>query len=557
MSNQEKDTIYVDAEDDITVVIDKVRASSSKIVALVLPKRATTFQSIVNLKLLKRTSSEAKKNIVLITSESGLLPIAGAVGLHVAKTLQSKPLVPAAPALNNMVITEEADTAIRGDKPLDLQTPIGVLAGHVAAEETIELDNEAAAVMAGSAAAAAVKKPARSLSKKLKVPDFDRFRLMLFGGAGFLILLIVFSVFALVILPKAKITIKTDTSTISTDLNITAKTDAKNVDVQQLIIPAISKELKKTDTEKTPSTGQRNEGTKAEGKVTLTLTDCSQPLVNVPAGTGVSASSLTFITSESATLVSTVKGGKCSNEGDASATVAVVAQKAGDNYNLGARNYSVAGFSNVSGTGSTMAGGTSKIIQIVSQQDVDNAKQKIIERLNGVATAELKSQFITDNAQPLTDTFTASSPTVVSTPNVNDVASEVSVSVSITYTQIGVKQADLKQLVENDIKKRIDASKQTIQDNGIEKATIQLADKKMPNQATFNIKTFALAGPKLDADGIKKDIAGKKRRQSQSIIEERPGIQEVEIKYSPFWVQSTPKSTKKITVVFDQNDANK
>src|SRR3546814_1310977 len=40
---------------EITSIIDKVRAGDGRIVALVLPKRATVLQSIVNMKLLKRS----------------------------------------------------------------------------------------------------------------------------------------------------------------------------------------------------------------------------------------------------------------------------------------------------------------------------------------------------------------------------------------------------------------------------------------------------------------------------------------------------------------------
>src|SRR5436190_17633981 len=91
-----KETIYVDVEDDITAIIDKVEAAKAKVVALVLPKRSTTLQSTVNMRLLKRSAESADKDLVLVTSEGALLPLAGAVGLHVAKNLQSAPKVPTA-----------------------------------------------------------------------------------------------------------------------------------------------------------------------------------------------------------------------------------------------------------------------------------------------------------------------------------------------------------------------------------------------------------------------------------------------------------------------------
>ena len=72
-----KDTVYIDVDDEITGIIDKIENSENKVVALVLPKRAASLQSIVNMKLLKRSADTAGKNVVLITSEAALLPLAG------------------------------------------------------------------------------------------------------------------------------------------------------------------------------------------------------------------------------------------------------------------------------------------------------------------------------------------------------------------------------------------------------------------------------------------------------------------------------------------------
>ncbi|HUP26096.1 MAG TPA: hypothetical protein VM124_00420 [Candidatus Limnocylindrales bacterium] len=551
-----KDTIYIDAEDEITAIIDKMRASESKIVALVLPKRSSVLQSVVNLKLLKRTASEAKKNLVLITSDNNLLPLAGAVGLHVAKTLQSKPAVPVAPAQNDNAITVDGADAEPVDAMPDPNTPVGVLAGETAAEETIELDNdsESDAAVAASAATGAAK----PLNKKLRVPDFDRFRLLLFAGVALLLLLIIGGIFAFVVLPKAKIVIKTDTTSVATDLTVIANTDAKAVSIDQLVVPGLKKELKKTNTEKVPATGKRDEGTKATGKITIT--NCSPDIVNLSANTTFSSGTFNFLSTEAVSVPKssysfTPGGFVCDKNG--THTVSVVAQNGGDSYNLGARSYQIAGSpANVTAAGSDMKGGTSKIVQIVSQEDIDNAKQKVTDRLNAAATAELKSLFTADNALPLTETFAGGAPIIISTPSVNEAGSDVNVSVSIAYTELGVKQDDLKQLVEDNVKKHIDNSKQTIQDNGLGKAALRVTDKTSPSRVKFHLQAVSVAGAQLDAEGIKKEIAGKKKGATQALIQARPGIREVDIKYSPFWVHSTPKKTSHITITFEQNDSS-
>lgn len=557
-----KDVVYVDVDDEITAIIEKVRDSSGKIVALVLPKRAAVFQSIVNMRLLKRTADAAKKHIVLVTSEPGLLPLAGAVGIHVAKTAQSKPVIPPAPQTSDAPVTvneiEVEDASGNNEDYLDPNASIGELAGLPLRdqEETIEVDNEEPDDIAAAAAATETIRPAKKpFNRKLKVPNFDKFRTRLFLGVGLLILLIIGWYAAFYVMPRAKITIKTDTVSVTSNLNITASPSAETVDAEDSIVPGLVKELTKSDSQKVQATGQKDVGTKAKGSVELALTDCSQPEVTIPSGTGVSSNNLTFITQTSVTLISTIKGGKCSNDADARDTVAVVAQNAGDQYNLSARSYAVAGFSNVSASGTAMSGGTSQIVKIVTQQDIDSVKQKIQDANSKTAAEELNKQLKAEGYTPLSDTIRSSEPLVTSNPAVNQEATEATVSVVTKYTMVGAQEEGIKQLVEADIKKKIDTSKQTILDNGIEKAVIRINDKKDNGQTTFNIQVAAAAGVQQDsAEAIKKAVAGKKRGETQNIIKGRPGIKEVSVKYSPFWVYKTPNNPGKIDITFQQSD---
>src|SRR5579859_3048113 len=96
-SNPAKETVYVDPEDEITTIIDKVEAAKSSAVALVLPKRTSALKSTVNMRLLARRTEKAGKKLILVTSEAALLPLAGVAGVPVAKNLQSQPEIPDSP----------------------------------------------------------------------------------------------------------------------------------------------------------------------------------------------------------------------------------------------------------------------------------------------------------------------------------------------------------------------------------------------------------------------------------------------------------------------------
>lgn len=557
MASTTKETIYVDIDDEITAIIDKLKSSDKKIVALVLPKRASVLQSIVNMKLLKRTADDEKKNMVLITSEAGLLPLAGAVGVHVAKTLQSKPAIPAAPKTGS-----DKPVSVTGDEiedvALDEHKSVGELAGE---EETIEVDNDdkPEAALAGAAAAKATGK-----KKKIKIPNFDKFRLKVVLGVFALLALVGLWFFAMQVAPKARVTIKTDSNTLDSELKLTVSPTATETSEDGAVVPGTLKEISKIDTETVPTTGQMDKGEKATG--TVRIYNCNQTdklgdiVRTVPAGTAVTTSNLVFITTEAVDVdPSGFTGNACKFDKPSSA-VSVRAQQGGDKYNIAAKNdhsYSVAGYSSMSADGSNMSGGTSNIVKIVTQKDIDEARQKIQDR-SDAARDELLEGMDEDNLIGIRESFaTKGEPIVTSKPNVNEESANVSVTVSTTYTLLGVSRDALKELVTKSVDGEYDKSKQVILDDGLDEARIILDEKRPNGDMAITVRTLVLAGPQLDEDAIKKEIAGKKKNQALTAIQSRPGIKEAQITYSPFWVSSTPKNTSKITVVFEQNDTEK
>lgn len=549
MSSQTKDTIYIDIDDEITSIIEKLQGSPHKIVALVLPKRATMLQSIVNMKLLKKSGDSAKKNLVLITSETGILPLAGAVGLHVAKTLQSKPEIPPPPKTSS-----EADENIEdaGDVDIDPNKPIGHLAGlpdEKDAEETIEVDE-----MDEEASANAQTKPkAKKKDRKLKVPNFNKFRTRLFLGIAGFILLIIGWYLAAAVLPSAHITVQTDTASITSDVLFTARPGLNELDSEQSLLPAVKEEVKKVESEKVAATGQKDIGQKATGQVTFSIpcANVSGSPPTIPAGTGTSTGNLTYITQKSTSL-SDAKFNPCRFEGIADVT----AQNSGEQYNLAAnQTFTVSGNSNVTGkNGAAISGGTSQIVKVVKQEDVDSAKTKAIERGQEIAKKELTDKLMANNYYAIGESFIPGATEVTSTPKVGEEASEVTVQSTVTYTMVGIKEDDLKKLVEEDVKDDIDSSKQTVLDHGLVTAVFRLLSNEANGDVRLSVQSLVVAGPQLNESDLKNEIKGKSKTETTEIIKNRPGIRDVNIDYSPFWVFSTPRKEGKIKFTFENSN---
>jgi hypothetical protein len=556
MAVSNKDTIYVDIDDEITGIIDKVQNSSGKVVALVLPKRAAVFQSIVNMKLLKRAADAGKKNLVLITSEAGLLPLAGASGIHVAKTLTSKPEIPVSPDMDNdeedEVDEDGTEELAQDDAPVDASQPVGALAAAKAADdgvETLTLDDEDVPPEEAEAPKSKDFTPPKAKKdKKLAVPDFDRFRLLLILGGLALILLIFFMVFAIKVLPKATISIKTDATSLDTTVPLNLSTTATKLDENENTVPAKLAQQQKVYTQQVATTGQKNNGNKASGNIGLT--NCSQQddEVTIPAGSSFSSNGNTFITQKSVTLPpSSFNNSHTKCTSGTSNSVDIIALYGGTAYNDATNFTAGSPYTGITGKGST-SGGTDNIVQSVNQNDITAAKNKIQAASDDDMKKTLKSSLSKDNYFAIDATYSSGTPTVTNSANVGEVANNVTVTETVTYTMFGVHKKDIQKLAENAIKEQIDTSKQSILDDGVGSASYNI-DNLTTTGGKVTMTSTATAGPDLDTNSIKQNAVGKKPAEVKSNLETYPGVQNVDVKLSPFWVGSVPGKTSKVKVV--------
>ena len=542
-----KDIIYIDSDDEIAAVVDKVVASRSKVVALVLPKRFTMLHSSVNMKILNKAANDNNKNLVLITNEKALMPLAAATGMYVAKGLQSKPAIPALAEpdtdLDDAVEAPELDA----EPTIDKTKPIGELAGDT--DETITIDNT-------TPEDTAAKKPdTPKKSKKLAVPNFEKFRLKLFLIIAGVIALLMLLYFAVFVWPKATVTLSVEQQEIPLSIDITAS-PTKEDNVSEKVFKLDTKTIDKAETKSGEATGKKDLGEKATGEVTFSIpcSDVTSFPTTIPSGTGVSTGGLTFITQKSVSLNNPpLPGSDCKFSGRAG----VIAQNAGGEYNINkGRTFSVAGFSSVSGSNKEgFSGGSSKVITIVSQEDCT----ALTDQLNAASNSdELKKQLMTDFEQAglaaSIDTYKVDTVSSSCEPAVGQEANSVSAKATYRYTMSGVNADSLNELITQEALEKAGQG-QTIADTGIKTAVINV-NGRSGSTLDMTVNTTAIAGVKQDEAAIKSLIAGKNARQTADALKQIPGVKDVKVDYSPFWVNKTPKKESKISIVFVTNNDN-
>ena len=539
-----KDVIYIDVEDDITTIISKIKASKERIIALVSPRRIGVLQSAVNIRLLARAATSADKRIVLITNDSVLAGLAATAKIPIAKTLQSKPEIAEIPVLK----VDDDNDVIDGGK-----LAVGDMADSAKRSKKSDEDSAVDNVIAD-----ANKKESKGLDslkkmvKKPKVPDFNTFRkkFLLIGGGA--LLLIVFLVWAIWFAPHATVVIsaKTTSMTVSdtVSLNETATTSAKSN-----VIKSVKKELAKEVSVEFSATGKKNVGEKATGVVVFSNSSSSS--VTISAGTILKNSGLSYTLNSSVTVPGATLGWSCPGyKCPGSASGSITASEGGAQYNAATGSMSISVDDISASLRSATSGGTDKTATVVTASDIESAKSKLSEKKIDGLKEQLLSSF-GDSATVITESYVENRSDPSSSVAVDGEATgAVTLKSTITASALAIDKNELKNFVEAKLKEEISGKKsQRIYDNGVNKVVFSQFSRAH-NTQTVRLTTNGKVGPDIKEANVKDQAKGKSYGEVQSAIESIEGVEDVDVKFSPFWVKSVPKDINKINVEFKIKD---
>ena len=557
-----KDVIYIDVEDDITAILGKVKDANAKIVALVPPKRIGVLQSTVNLRLLARAATQAKKHLVIITNNPALMALAASAKLPVAKNLQSKPEIAQIAALS----TDDGEDIIDGAQlPIGEHaktagvTPALIPVHNAAVDEAISED-----VAEELPRRAQPPAPGQALAKPraksgIKVPNFSDFRkkfMLIIAGA---ILLIGFLVWGIFFAPHATVLITARTTDSSVNDAITLG-DGLSTDMTAKTLKSVTQSTKKSASVEFAATGSKDVGDKASGTVNIKNCD-SNTSFTIPANTVFTANSGQQFTNPAAVTVPGFSGSasacRITGAGAGQASVGVSASAIGPEYNLSARSYTITGVSgDVYANGTDMTGGTSKKITVVSASDVQKATEQLKQQDADAVKKELTGKFGKD-VVVVDQTFKGTQATPTSTPAIDQevaAGTKPKLTSEVTYSVSGVDKNELNDYLNDHYAKQLqDLKDQRTYDNGIGNVTFTNVNA-IDTGFTANLVATAKIGPKIEDSVIKNTAKGKRYGEIQSSIEAISGVDNVDVKFSPFWVSSAPNDVKRITVEFKLND---
>ena len=567
--------LYLEADEDITSAIDKLRHATSESVHIVVPKRSSLLQSIINLKLLKKAAEAGSKSLVLVTNDKIATDLAARTGLAVATSVGAKAVVLESAPPPKIDLEDEVITAADPVGPVEAAAAVADDVAQPQSKVTKALkfrrrevpedeqptpdatpvtqplktgDNADDSADADASDAT----PAGPVRRAVKVPSYGKLKRRLLwvvlavGAVG--------SYFGyMYMFSTAQVTLYANATKTSIDAAFTVDPKSTTTQSDKAILAgqslSASRDLNTTFT----PTGKKDIGTKATG--TITISNCMDAANHTYVeGTRFQSPDGKIFRSTAEVIVPGGQGNffGCTTPG--TATVAVIADQNGDSYNQAPATYTMPGLplnqqtgqNSISSKGSQMSGGTSKTITVVTQADVDAAvaaavekdKDNISKALEGVTPAE----FLILAASRKTTTND-----VVPSPAVDGEGPSGTITFKAVYSALAVKKGEYESLIRDLENKQVGAANQ-IYDDGLKSAQLTADSADAQGKQVFHLTTDAYSGAKIDTTKLAEELAGKRFGDAVTLAARQPSVAHVEITLKPVWATSIPGRTNKITI---------
>ena len=601
-----KDVIYIEPDDDITDIISKIESAKEKIVALVPPKKSGVLRSVVNIKLITKACAAEKKNVVLVTTDPSILKLAASVKIPVTKNLQTAPAIPTEADVEETATEEVVEDDIKvndgtaveeedenDDEPEDEdeeeeeekeeEKSDEKAEDEEKTEETEEEKAEKAekkktdsAVKELAAEAKAEEKAKKKAEKEAAKKDkkksdnpviawLSTYKKWVIGGSIALVLAILFLIWALVIAPAVKISVvvRTDSNNFSELVSFTSDPASENAAEGIFYL----EEVKLEEEQKTEftATGTKNIGDKASGEIIVQASFRKGETLSINAGSVFKAGGLTFYSDSDINLAwSGNDFSECDNKNPSqimaygcirSARVSVTAAAPGEAYNIDKTSFVAPNDRITAYSEAAFTGGTDKTVTIVSKENVDSAKAKIINnnKENEQAIKDALYAKIGEGKIPIESSFRQNVSDPVSTPNIDEEVKDTTIPSIVVTTTTAIYVLDQTKLEEF-----ISAKAKLAEDQKIYAINNPFVESFVATESgyTGKLKTTYYTGPKITENDIIELVKGKGVGDIRHDLGSVNGVSKISIDPSFPWVTSAPNDSNKITVELTIEDKN-
>ncbi|MBT6068624.1 hypothetical protein HOG48_02615 [Candidatus Peregrinibacteria bacterium] len=582
--------IYVELDDEITSIFDKVGSLPNKEIYLMVPKKATLFQSVVNLKILKKKLADADKDLRIITNDPVGLKLAAQAEIKAYDKLDAK-------------LSEKAPATTSGDEPF----------GAISNENSD--DNPKRRKLKKMSIIDIVKKTRDTAQGKFafmnplarikdtiqrKTPRDTKIVLVAPSRRAFSTLLIVsivlFIFIAYFALPGATVELTTSPSILQRSVNVTLADSIKNTNIlgtndgaNILATYPVSTTITKKITYH--STGQNFEGSNSTGTIKIiNKRDHNWPLVKETRFQ--TEEGLVFRIKEDVTIPGSRQVEKTREDetaytdtvpGEREVRVVADTEDAfgriiGARGNIEPTKFFVPGLSKSSQNvlyGENLiafSGGKTLSTPRIVTEDINAAKEKLVQEMKANAIQALNAEVEKSNREKNTnlklmeDSFVIefSNPTYVIPQNLIDQElDKFDISGEISVSGIAYNFNEVMNILRKDLKLHKSPEKRLvyIYDQSFTYDIVDIDRKKKQVKITASIKGIeefdidpeSENGRRLSKK-IKEHIVGKNKKEAAAYIQNLPEVNKVDIKTWPGWAPNLPSVPDNIKIEVVQGE---
>lgn len=559
-----QNVLYIQIDEDISSILQRMEHFKEAILHLVVPKKAILFQSSVNLGILKRRLEENNNQLILITTDRIGRSLAKNVGINVQSNLLK-------PSSAGKKIKKKKEfihpiqarrNEVRADRPRRTQKKFTI-------GQLIQELRE--------------KKPEKKEVLKEKLYNKVTASRPVMLGLIFILSVGIFFLISYIALPAATISIQPAFETLSHSTNVVlvdSLEDTAGIGSNVNVVAAQVIESTATETRLFTTTGKRFEGQNASGQLTIINTAREQwPLVE----------QTRFQTSEG--IVFRIQSGvivpAATADGPGTLSVTVVADEfdifkapVGDRGNIDPTRFSIPGLSAFNQeriwaeSSEPMTGGVTAYSTVVTAGDIEAAQTKLEEGLILIAKEELTSHLDDLNQLNQTHWVLLNEDRYIKSELIETRLPEglegsdkekFEVYAEVAVSGIAYDAEDLFDFLRKELKKRahpdmmvredsIDGERITFEfvdedrglDQMIEEGEIKLT-VTVDGIQEFVIDSSLEAGLRF-SEKVKEKIINLPLEDTQAYLNNLPEVEEVQIKMWPIWLNKMPRLPEKIEV---------
>lgn len=552
-------TLYFNLEDDIKTILARVKSEHSPDLVLVFPRRSYLFADAVNLKLLKKQLDVLRKNASILTMDERGQSYATEAGFAL-KELPSRGKKSGMGDIQTHHTHKPASVERRSlTAPQTEATSTMVAAtkvthsGHAHRDETHH--KAAVAEVVSAIPRVAVHdtifsdvpyKPANAYVPHEVKKNSPR---TVWLGAGALIVLFVL-IFSLVILPKATVVVHAKADPIIRDVELSVATSFTQVDSAKLQLPAVSLERTLEAEDRFQSSGKKEIGSKAVGKVRI-MNLTGAPLSLKSKTTTLSAGGKSYLLVSDQNFIPAVSAKQVSSP-NAGRVASVEAAQAGEGFNLPV-NTRLEITNQVFGNKpqllyaqveEELTGGNSRFVSTIVEADLANAQVALQKQLIDQLSDQLKAdgKMLPEKAyQTTVVSLTTDKPVGTDTPT-------FTAKLQLGLKGLAFQPLQLTDLVRNRITQVL-----------MEGSILQPVEK---DSLTFKVRQLDIAAGTmklvvhvesksyklLNLAELQAGLKGKSRQEAENWLSSRPEIDHASITLSPSWQSSIPRLQSHVLV---------